>query len=110
MSRERALGLGNCLGCSAGILEDDEELVAAVVDDLSGAALHRLAEETPVIREHRRVAVAEPANELRGALDIREDECDRSMREIWGQSLLQRDLGPNAGSRAWGAVDRKFAV
>jgi hypothetical protein len=110
MSGERALGLGNCLGCPAGVLEDDEELVAAMVDDLSGAALHRLAEETPVIREHRRVAVAEAADELRGALDIREDECDRSMRKIWGQSLLQWDLGPNAGSRAGRAVDRKLAV
>jgi hypothetical protein len=81
-----------------------------MVDDLSSTALHRLAEETPVIREHRRVAVAEPANELRRALDIREDECDGSMGEIWAQSLLQRDLGPNAGSRARGAVDRKLAV
>jgi hypothetical protein len=32
------------------------------------------------------------------------------MSEIWGQSLLQRDLGPNAGARARWAVDRKFAV
>ena len=110
MSGECALGLGNRLGCTDGILEDDEELVAAVVDDLSGAALDRLSEETPVIREHRRVAVAEQADELRGALDIGEDECDRSMREIWGQSLLQWDLGPNAGSRARRTVDRKLAV
>jgi hypothetical protein len=81
-----------------------------MVDDHSGAALHRLAEEAPVIREHRCVAVAELADEPRGALDIREDECDRSMWQIWGQSLLQRDLGPNAGSRARGTVDRKLAV
>ena len=110
MSGERLLGLRNCLGCPAGVLEDDEELVAAMVDDLSCAALHRLAEETPVIREHRRVAVAKLADKLRGALDICEDECDRSMGEIWGQSLLQRDLGPNTGSRARGTVDRKLAV
>jgi hypothetical protein len=110
MSSEGTLGLGNRLGCPAGVLEDDEELVAAVVDDLSSTAFDRLAEETPVIREHRRVAVAEPANELRRALDIREDECDRSKWEIWGQSLLQWDLGPNAGSRARGAVDCKLAV
>jgi hypothetical protein len=110
MSGKRALSLGNRLCRQAGVLEDDEELVAAMVDDLSGAALHRLAEETPVIREHRRVGVAEVADELRGALDICEDECDRSMGEIWGQSLLQRDLGPDTGSRALGAVDRKLAV
>jgi hypothetical protein len=110
MSGECALGLGHSFGRTDGILEDDEELVAAVVDDLSGAALDRLSEKTPVIREHRRVAVAEQADELRRALDIGEDECDRSIREIWGQSLLQWDLGPNAGSRARGAVDRKLAV
>jgi hypothetical protein len=110
MSGKRPLGLGNRLGCPAGVLEDDEELVTAMVDHLSSAALHRLAEETPVIREHRRVDIAEAADELRGALDISEDESDRSMREIWGQSLLQRDLGPDAGSRARRAVDRKLAV
>ena len=60
MSGEGTLGLGDRLGCPAGVLGDDEELVAAMVDDLSGTALHRLAEETPVIREHRRVAVTEP--------------------------------------------------
>ena len=110
MSRKRALGPHDCLGCVAGVLEDDEELVAPMVDDVPFAALHCLAEELPVIRQHHRVAVAKLADELCGVLDIREDECDRSMGEIWGQSLLQRDLGPNAGSRARGAVDRKLAV
>jgi hypothetical protein len=110
MSGKRALGLRNRLGCQAGVLEDDEELVASMVDDLSSAALHCLAEETPVIREHRRIAIAETADELRGAFDIREDKCDRSMGEIWGQSLLQRDLGPDAGACARRAVDRKLAV
>ncbi len=81
-----------------------------MVDDVPLATLHRLAEEVPVIRQHHCVAVAELADELRGTLDISEDECDRSMGEIWGQSLLQRDLGPDAGSRARRAVDRKLAV
>ena len=110
MSGERALGLRNRLGCPAGVLEDDEELVATMVDDLPGAALHRFSEEPPVIGEHGRVAIAELADELRRALNIGEDECDRSMGEIWGQSLLQWDLGPNAGSRARGADDRKLAA
>jgi hypothetical protein len=63
-----------------------------------------------MIRENRRVALAELADERRRALDIGEDECDCSMGEIWGQSLLQRDLGPNAGARARRTVDRKLAV
>ena len=53
-----------------------------MVDDLSGATLHRFAEEAPVIREHDRVAVAELTDELRGALDVGEDECDRSIGQI----------------------------
>ena len=106
MSREGALGFRDCLGCFACVLEDDEELFAPMVDDVPLATLHRLAEEVPVIRQHHGVAVAQLADELRGALDICEDECDRSMGEIWGQSLLQRDLGPDAGSRARRAVDR----
>lgn len=110
MSGEGALGLRDCLGCLTSILEDHEELVATMVDDVSGAALHRLAEEPPVVGEHDRVAVAELADELRGALDVGEDECDRSMGEICGQSLLQWDLGPDAGSRARRAVDRKLAA
>jgi hypothetical protein len=65
MSGDRPLGLDEGLRATARVWEDDEELVAAVVDDLSGAALHHLSEETPVIREHRRVAVAEQAYELR---------------------------------------------
>jgi hypothetical protein len=81
-----------------------------MVDDESGAALHRLAEEPPVICEHECIAVAERSDELRRPLDIREDECDRSMGEIGCQSLLQRDLGPDAGSRARRAVDCKLAV
>jgi hypothetical protein len=81
-----------------------------MVDDEPGTALHGLAEEAAMIRENRRVAVAELADERRGALDIREDECDRSMGEIWGQSLLQWDLGPNASARARRTVDRKLAV
>jgi hypothetical protein len=81
-----------------------------MVDNMSGAALHRFAEEAPVIREHDRVTVAELADELRGALNVGEDKCDRAMGEIWGQSLLQWDLGPNAGTSARRAVDRKLAA
>jgi hypothetical protein len=106
MSCERALRFGDCLGCPARVLEDDEELVAAMVDNLSGVALNGRSKEPPVISEDERIAVAEGSDELRRALDIGEDECDGSMGEIRCQSLLQWDLGPNAGSRAGRAVDR----
>jgi hypothetical protein len=64
MGGESALRLRDCFDCLACVLEDDEELVAAMVDDEPSAALHSRAEEAPVIREHRRVPVAEPAHEL----------------------------------------------
>ncbi len=110
MSGERALGFGDRVGCPTGVLEDDEELVAAMVDDLSGAALHRFAEEPPVIVEHERISVAQGSHELRGALDVGEDECDCSMGKIGCQSLLQWDLGPDAGSGTGRAVDCKLAI
>ena len=64
MGGDCSLRLRNCLDCPAGVLEDDEELVATMVDDEPCAALHDLAEEAPVIREHRCVPVAEQAHEL----------------------------------------------
>ena len=64
MSGDCALRLRDCLDCPAGVLEDDEELVATMVDDEPCAALHDLAEEAAVIREHRCVPVAEQAHEL----------------------------------------------
>jgi hypothetical protein len=59
MGGECALRLRDCLDCSARVLEDDEELVAAMVDDEPSAALHSFAKEATVIREHRCVPVAE---------------------------------------------------
>jgi hypothetical protein len=109
VSGERALSFRDSLGSEASIGEDDEELVAAMVDDVAGATLHGFPEKPAVIRQYHRVAVAELADELRGAFDIREDECDRAMREIRCQSLLQWDFGPDAGSCARRAVDRKLA-
>jgi hypothetical protein len=76
---------------------------------LAAAALDLRAEEPAVVVHDERPAVAELTHELRGALDIREDECDRAIREIGCQSLLQWDLGTNAGSRARWTVDRKLA-
>ena len=81
-----------------------------MVDDVSGATLDGLAEEPPVICEHQRIVAAERPYERRRALDIREDECDRSMGEIGCQSLLQRDLGPDTGSCTRRTVDRELAV
>jgi hypothetical protein len=110
MCCERALGFGNGVGCSAGVLEHDEELVATMVDDMPFAALHGLPEKAPVLCEHDRVAVAQRSYERRRALHIGEDECDCSMGEIGCQSLLQGDLGPDAGSRTARTVDRELPV
>jgi hypothetical protein len=90
--------------------EDDEELVAAVIDDMAAAGLDGLAQKPAVVGEDERVAVAELANELRRALDVGEDECDCAIGKIGCQSLLQWDLGPDAGSGARGTVDGQLAA
>jgi hypothetical protein len=62
-----------------------------------------------VIGQHQGVAVAKLAHELCRALDVGEDQSDRSIGKIGCQRLLQGDLGPNAGSRAGRAVDGQLA-
>jgi hypothetical protein len=76
-----------------------------MVDDVPAAALDSRAQELAMVGENKGIAVAELAHELRRALDICEDECDRSIGEIRGQSLLQWDLGTDACSCAWWTVD-----
>jgi hypothetical protein len=76
-----------------------------MVDDVPTAALDRRAQELAMVGEDKGIAVAELAHELCRALDICEDECDRSIGEIRGQSLLQWDLGTDACSCAWWTVD-----
>jgi hypothetical protein len=81
-----------------------------VIDDVAIAGLHGLAQEPAVVGEDERIAVAELANELRRALDVGEDECDCAIGKIGCQSLLQRDLGPDAGSRTGRTVDGQLAA
>ena len=107
---DRTLSLDEGLGATTRIRKDDEELVAAMVDDVAAAALHRLAKESPVVGEHERPRVAELAHELCRAFDIGEDECDRSIGQIGCQSLLQWYLGPDSGSGAGGTMDLKLAA
>jgi hypothetical protein len=53
-----------------------------MVDDVPTAALDRRAQELAMVGEDKGIAVAELAHELCRALDICEDECDRSIGEI----------------------------
>jgi hypothetical protein len=105
MSCERALRLGDGLCSLLRVPEDHEELVTAMVHDVPAAALDRRAQELAMVGEDEGITVAELAHELRRALDVCEDECDRSIGEIRGQSLLQWDLGTDACSCAWWTVD-----
>src|SRR5439155_8673570 len=88
LDTRRPVVLGEGLLCSDDglrslprILEDDEELVAALVDDDAALTFDGLVEEPAVFVEDVRVPVAETLHELRRALDVGEDECDRSMRK-----------------------------
>src|SRR5262245_13043285 len=102
---KRLLGAENGVGGGTRIREDDEELVAPLVDDDPVPVLHGSAEEAPVVVEDMRVAVAQTLDELRRPLDIREDKRDCSMRKIRHGRLLQGDLGTDTGSGTWGAFD-----
>jgi hypothetical protein len=106
---ERPLGLEDCARGPPRVVEDDEELVAAVVDHVAAEVFDRLAQKAPVIGEDQRVAVAKLAHELRRALDVGEDQGDRAIGKIGCQRLLQGDLGPNTGSRAGRAVHGQLA-
>ena len=97
--REGLLRRDEGVGGGFRVREGDEELVAPLVDDDPVPLVHRRAEETAVVVEDVRVVVAETLDELRRPFDIREDECDCSMRKIRHASLLQRDLGADTGSR-----------
>jgi hypothetical protein len=110
MVSEGALCTHDRFDRAARIGEDDEELVAAVVDDVALCGLDGLAQEPAVVGQDEGIAVAELADELRRALDVGEDECDCAIGKIGCQSLLQGDLGPDAGSRAGRTVDGQLAA
>jgi hypothetical protein len=71
---EGELGLDGGRSRIARVLEDDEELVAAMIDDVPACLRDHVAHEAAVIVEELGVGVAETADELRRALDVGEDE------------------------------------
>jgi len=88
VSCECTLGRASSFCSRGGLLEDDEEFVTAVVDDVSAGGRDRVAEQTAMVVEELGVAVAEPLDELRRALDVGEDERDGSMRKFRRSSLF----------------------
>ncbi len=76
LARDRALSCGRRLDCVARPAEGDEEGVALRVDLVSAATRKRLAKQAMVGREQCSVVVPKPADERRGAFDVREQERD----------------------------------
>jgi hypothetical protein len=79
---ERRLGVrsrGDGLAC---VFEDDEERVALRADLDPAVCRERLAQQPPVLRERARVLVPELVQQPRRALDVREQQRDRSAREL----------------------------
>jgi hypothetical protein len=66
-------------GRAGSLLEHDEELVAAVIDDMAFPRLDALAQKPAGIAEHPRVLVAEPLQQLRRCFDVGEEESDGAM-------------------------------
>jgi hypothetical protein len=73
LCRHRRVGGAGC------ILEHDEELVPAVVDDMTFACLDALAQEPTVIAEQSRVLVPEALQQLRRSFDVGKEESDGAM-------------------------------
>ena len=91
---------------AVGALENREEAVAFGLFLVAAGSSQGRPDEFAMAGEDRVPAVAaEFLGELRRALDICEDECDRSIGEIRGQSLLQWDLGTDTCSCAWWTFD-----
>src|SRR5439155_14492949 len=101
---ERELSLEGGGGRLACVLEDDKELVAAMIDDVPACLRNRIAQQATVVVEQLGVVVAELSHELRRALDIGENERELAMREFGHCSLLQRDLSTNTSPLTGRAV------
>ena len=78
MRGERALGLDRRVGRVLGAREREEERVALRVDLGAAASLHGAAHDPPVVVHDLRVVVAELLQQPRRALDVAEEEGDRS--------------------------------
>ena len=78
----RALHLDSGGDRVAGAREDEEERVALRVDLDALACGERVANDPAMRRQNLGVPVAEALEKLRRALDVREDEGDRSLRQL----------------------------
>jgi hypothetical protein len=73
--------------------EREEERVSLRVDLASAALVDGLAEDPPVRVENVRVAISEPPQEPRRALDVREQERDRPARQLGHELRLRPPSG-----------------
>jgi hypothetical protein len=74
-----ALGGRGSIGRAACVVEDDEELITAMVDHMPSDGLDGFAKETAVVAKDLRVAVAEPLEKLGRPFDVGEEESDGAM-------------------------------
>ena len=72
--------------------EGDEEGVSLGVDLDAGPPSEGVTKEPPVLSERLRIPFAELLEQARGALDVREEECDRAARELprWHRLVAAR--------------------
>ena len=87
----RLRGAGS-LGRLAGVGERDEERIPRRIDLYAAMVTPRLAQQPMVLRQQFAVPVALLADEPRGALDVGEEEGDRSTGEpaLHGLTLRRR--------------------
>jgi hypothetical protein len=75
-----------------------QERIPLRIDDVSAASREDLLEQPAVLAAEVSVAIPEPTNEIRRALDVGEEECHRPPRGLEGMPFT------TAGMIAWGVL------
>jgi hypothetical protein len=97
-ARERLLCVGRSLKCARRRGERNEERVSLRVHLDSAVPRDGVANEAPMLRERFRVSVGtELVEELRRALDVREQERDRPGRKLGSHAPKDLTARPCAG-------------
>src|SRR5205823_5522381 len=78
MASQGALRSDRCGDSISGTGESDEEGIALRVDLAAAILLEGMTQQASALRQHAGIALAQLLEQLRGALDIREEEGERS--------------------------------
>ena len=98
---QRRLGGSGSLGRLTGAGEGHEERLRLAVDHHSLVGVERLFQQTAVLSDHLLVSLAETVLQLRGALNVGEEQSDGAVREFGHAPIVSpRSADGKSGVRA----------